>query len=43
MPRRVRDGDPHQSQVEGMMNAFGADVFARAMNYEAYTLGAEKG
>ena len=39
---KLRAIEAHTSQIEGMMAAFGADFFRRAMTSEFFTLGAER-
>jgi LmbE family N-acetylglucosaminyl deacetylase len=41
LERKLRAIDAHESQVEGMMNAFGRDFFRESMREETFRLGAE--
>jgi LmbE family N-acetylglucosaminyl deacetylase len=43
LERKLRAIQAHESQVGGMVEAFGEDIFRRAMKEEYYSLAAEKG
>jgi LmbE family N-acetylglucosaminyl deacetylase len=43
LERKLRAIEAHESQVGGMVEAFGEDIFRRAMKEECFALAAEKG